>query len=127
MQLFRYPIIVLVIAVLALPFPRASFGQKPDKHADEMKARIQQLGTGPRARVKLQLRNGQRFNGYVSEIKDKTFIVVSDQSGAATEIEYGDAKKAPWKPSTALVIVFAAGAVLGVTVLAGLIGGARGE
>jgi hypothetical protein len=128
LDLIRRSFAISAMAAMLLLFAgNAVFAQSSDKNAEKMKAKITKIGTGKSARIKLQLRNGSRISGYVSEIKDRSFVLVSDQSGASTEIEYADAKPAPWKAPKALVIAFAAATVLGVTLLAGLIGNARGE
>ena len=74
---------------------------KADKKAAKMKAEITKLGTGPTAHIYLRLNDGSRVAGYVSEIKADSFVIVSDQSGAATEIQYADAEKAS-RPKTGM-------------------------
>jgi hypothetical protein len=67
--------------------------EKTAKRAARMKADVAKAGTGPNARINVRLLDGSKISGYIREIKQDSFVVVSDQSGAATEIEYRDATK----------------------------------
>lgn len=85
-----------------------------------MKADVAKVGSGPDARINVKLGDGSKISGYIREIKDTSFVVVSDQSGAATEIQYSDATKfdryrTGLSPGKQLLIV--AGAVVGGIVL----------
>ena len=84
-----------------------------------MKAYIAKQGTGKQARVSLKLRDGSRISGYISEIKDKSFVLVSDQSGAATEIEYADARKAPRQIPKAVTYLIVGAAVVAFLAIVG--------
>jgi len=125
MDRIRRSIVIALLLTLGPVVPSHALAQNSDKQADKMKAELRRLGTGPNARVRLELRNGKRINGYISEIKDKTFIVISEQSGSATEVEYTDARKASWKAPKALIIGLAVGAVVGFFAIVGYL--ARGE
>jgi hypothetical protein len=98
--------LLLAILVLNISFGGNAFGQtKAEKKTAKMKAEIQQLGTGKGARVKLKLGDGTIVKGYVSEIKENTFVVTKDGSTGNVEIEYADASKAPVHVPKGLKIV----------------------
>jgi hypothetical protein len=92
----KYVALLLMTLVFNLSSPVFVSAQKaPDekaqKRAAKIKAEIAKIGTGPTARVNIKLTNGSKISGYVSKINDSSFVIVSDQSGAATEVEYTDA------------------------------------
>jgi hypothetical protein len=108
-----------LVALATLIFTQIVPAQSKDQaHAAKMKAEIQKLGTGGSARVKLKLRDGTKVRGYVKEMKDNSFVVVNDQSGAATEIQYADAsKEGKHLPLGAQVVI---GIVIGFAVILGI-------
>jgi ribosomal protein S1 len=88
--------VFLGILVLNVSLGTSAFAQtKAEKKTAKMKAEIQQLGTGKAARVKLKLGDGSIVRGYVTEIKENTFVVMKDGTNSTVEIEYADASKAP--------------------------------
>ncbi|HTH51423.1 MAG TPA: hypothetical protein VL501_05800, partial [Pyrinomonadaceae bacterium] len=48
---------------------------------------------GKDARVRLELTDGTKVKGYVNEIKDNSFFVVSDVLSAPVEINYSSVKR----------------------------------
>ena len=95
-MLKQYLSVVVGILVLNLSFGAGVFAQtKAEKKAAKRKAEIQQLGTGKAARVNLKLGDGTLVKGYVTEIKENTFVVMRDGSNSTVEVEYADASKAP--------------------------------
>ncbi len=95
--------------VLCFALNLAVYGQTLDPKAAKMKAEIQKLGTGPNARIEIELGDGRRIKGYISEVKAESFVLVSAQSGAATEVRYADASKAKKRMSKAARIVLGVG------------------
>lgn len=96
---------------------------------EELKQKVQKLGTGINARVNLETKDGRKLEGYVSEITDDHFVVTNGKNGATTVIKYsqvsklkGDngltAGKIAWKIGRGAAIV---AAVAGAVVLLGLL------
>ena len=58
------------------------------KFAEQVKAHIIKLGTGPGARIELRLRDKTKVKGYVNFIDDDHFVVADDQTGMTTRMTY---------------------------------------
>jgi hypothetical protein len=112
---------IITLSVAGIAVAQYPTDSKEARRTAEMKARIQKLGTGSNAHIKIELGDGTRLSGHISEIKDKSFVLVSDQSGAATEIEYADARKPGRKLSRGASIAIGVGIALGAAVLLGSI------
>ena len=112
----------ILIAAGLLFVSLASAQSTEEKHAAKMRAQIQKLGTGKNARIKLELRDGSRVRGYISEIKTNSFVLIGDQSGTATEIEYADAKRPSVRISKGVQYVIVAGVVIGIIAIIGWFG-----
>lgn len=57
--------------------------------AGRVKTSIERLGVGPDSRVSIRLRDGRKLQGYVSAVDDQSFVV-TEKSGAATNVAYPD-------------------------------------
>lgn len=110
-------VLVFNLACGSLVFAQTTNDEKAAKRTEKLKAQIAKLGTGKDARVNIRLSDGSKISGYVSQINENSFVVVSNQSGAATEIQYSDATKfSRYRPHLSLTqrFLIATGAVLGV-------------
>ena len=121
--MFRKCLVVLLIGlVFNLVDGRLAFGQmQDDKNAQlarEIKTKIAKIGTGEKAKVKIELHDRTKFNGFVSVVEDNSFTVTDKKTGATTKIEYTQVKKANrdsfFTPTKIIVI---AGAATASTVL----------
>jgi hypothetical protein len=87
---------ILSLALVALVFnlanaPRVRAGTKDEKEArfaEKVRAGVAKLGTGPQARVRVQLRDKTKAEGYVGRAGEEGFVLVDDKTGAETEIAY---------------------------------------
>ena len=92
----RFLSLVLVAAFVqatgAAPAPaRPQADKRADKEAkftEKVRAGILKLGTGPEARVHLELRDKTRLKGYVSEAGADSFTVADAKTGKTTSVEY---------------------------------------
>lgn len=88
-------------------------GEKTAARAAKMRAELQKLGTGKDARIEVKLADGTKLKGYVSEVWDGSFVIVSDSTNAPVEVPYPQAKKVKGHNlSTGVKIAIAAGLVL---------------
>jgi hypothetical protein len=55
---------------------------------EKVKAAIVKLGTGPSAQVEIRLRDKTKLKGYIKEANEERFVLVSDTTGATTEVAY---------------------------------------
>ena len=83
----------LLLQAAAAPAFAKSDADKEAARAAKVRAEINKLGTGKDARVKLELRDKTKLEGYVSEVGAETFAV-TDASGKTTSVPYTQVKKA---------------------------------
>ena len=57
------------------------------------RAAIAKLGTGSSARIEIELNDGTRLKGYVSENAEDHLVIVENKTGAATAVSYSQIKK----------------------------------
>jgi len=60
---------------------------------EKVKAAIVELGTGPSAQVQIRLRDKTKLKGYIEEANEERFVLVSDTTGATTEVAYPQVKQ----------------------------------
>lgn len=66
---------------------------KEDAATEKVKAAIAKLGTGPSAQVEIKLRDKSKLKGYIKEANEERFVLVSDTTGATTEVAYPQVKQ----------------------------------
>jgi hypothetical protein len=81
---------LLIHAVCLQPIFAASKEEKQARHTEKVRTGILKLGVGPEARVAIKLRDDAKLAGYVSEVKDASFVVTDLKTRAATTVGYGD-------------------------------------
>ncbi len=77
----------------AVPTLARSDADKEAARAAKVRTQLMKLGTGKDARVKLELRDKMKLEGFVSEVGADSFAV-TDASGKTTTIPYTQVKKA---------------------------------
>jgi hypothetical protein len=84
--------LLLVIALVQTASAAPAGGRRQDdkevKFTEKVRARILKLGTGPKARVRLKLRDKTKLKGYVSEAGADSFRVTDAKTGTTTSVEY---------------------------------------
>jgi small nuclear ribonucleoprotein (snRNP)-like protein len=91
---------------------------KDDELAAKIKSKITKSGVGEKSKVKVELKNQTKLEGYVSAIEDDSFTVTDKKTGTSTEIKYDQVKKVSSKGlSTAAKIGIAVGIAVSVTIL----------
>ncbi len=87
----------LVILVINLAFGTTAFAstkeEKEARFAAKVKNEIAKLGTGTDARVEVKLRDKTKLKGYISQIKENSFVVVADDTNTPTEVPYPQTKQ----------------------------------
>jgi hypothetical protein len=82
----------LCVAFLNFCFSTPAFAQaKQDedvKLAAEVKSKLQKLGEGKKARVQVKLKNGTKLKGYVSQVKEDSFLLTGDSAATPVEVPY---------------------------------------
>ena len=112
--------LAIIIAALTLNLVCASstLAQKKGLSADEAKAEIAKLGTGPKAVVRVTLKDDKKVQGWLSLAGEDHFTLTGEKSGALTDIKYSDvARVKSLRPSKgALVAGVAGGLALAVVI-----------
>lgn len=118
---FMSLLLVAVLAQAASAAPVAG-GPQADREAKltgKVRARILKLGTGPEARVHLELRDKTKLKGYVTEAGADSFTVADAKTGKPTSVEYGQVARVEGHGMSAGKKI-AIGVGVGVGVLVGL-------
>ena len=91
--------------------------EKEAKRAEKVRTQLARLGTGSDARIKLELRDKTKLEGFVSAAGADTFAV-TDRAGKTTTVEYPQVRKAQGNNlSTGAKIAIGVGIGAAVTVL----------
>ena len=98
--------------------------EKEAQLAEKLRAGIAKLGTGRDARVKVELRDGTKLDGYIAEANAVSFVVVDSKTGAATTVPYPQVKRVKGNnlSSGAKFAIFIGAVVAGLVILAIVIG-----
>ena len=86
--------------------------------ADEAKAEVAKLGTGPKAVVRVTLKDNKKVQGWLSFTGEDHFTVTDRKSGALTDIKYSEVRQIKsLKPSKgALIVGIVGGLALSVAI-----------
>ena len=95
---------------VAYPQVEQVTAQKKGLSADEAKAEIAKLGTGPKSVVRVTLKDDRKVQGWLSFAGEDHFTLTTEKSGALTDIKYSDvARVKSLKPSKGAVIAVTVG------------------
>jgi hypothetical protein len=84
----------LAVALLSLGGfnPLYVSAQESDaKSAAKVRGKVAEIGTGPRAKVEVKLRDGAKVKGYISEIGEDYFTV-ADKKAGEVKVAYSEVK-----------------------------------
>jgi hypothetical protein len=94
--------------------------------AEKVKTAITSLGTCPEARVKLELRDGRKLEGCVSEISEGSFAVKDRKTAVVSTVTYEQVKKIKGNNlSTGAKIGIGVAVAVGVGIIIAIVG--RGD
>jgi len=92
---------------------------------NDVKMKIAALGSGPKANVRIKLRDGKKVQGWISEAAEQQFAITNEKTGAVTTIGYAEVEDVKsLKPSKSGIAVGAV-VVIGVAALIFLFAGAK--
>jgi len=107
--------VALTVNVVFAPWAKA---QTRAASPEEVKAKVAKLGTGPKAVVRVALRDGKKVQGWLSSAAEDGFAVADEKSGAVTTIAYADvAGVKSLKPSKGALIAGVVGGLALVVVI----------
>src|ERR1051325_5391634 len=111
----------LLLQAAALPAFGATNTEKEARHAEKVRTQLAKRGTGKDSRIKLELRDKTKLEGYVSAADAETFNV-TDNAGKTTAVPYQDVKKAQGNNlSTGAKVAIGIGIGVGVLIIIALI------
>ena len=92
--------------------------------AEQIKARVVQLGSGTQTNMRVKRRDGTKTTGYVAEIHDNDFVVADPNTANRTTILFSDVKQMKGKnSSTGRTVSYGGGDNASIAEFATLIGG----
>jgi len=107
----------LMLQAAAVPAFAKSDAEKEARRGEKVRTQLAKLGTGEDARIKLELRDKTRLEGFVSQAGAEGFVV-TDSAGKATTVAYPQVRKAQGHNlSTGAKIGIGIGIGVGVTLL----------
>jgi hypothetical protein len=107
----------LLLQAAAVPAFAATKAEKEAQRAEKVRTQLAKLGTGADARVRVELRDKTKLEGFVKEAGADTFAV-TDRAGATTTVDYSQVRKAQGHNlSTGAKIAIGVGIGVGVTLL----------
>ena len=116
-RVYSVVLAALLIQSVAVPAFAKSDAEKESRRAEKVRTQLAKLGTGKDARVRLELRDKTRLEGYISEASPESFVVVN-KAGVATTVAYPQVAKAKGHNlSTGAKIAIGIGIGAAVTVL----------
>ena len=83
----------LLLQAAAVPAFAATKAEKETRRAEKVRTQLAKLGTGADTRVRVELRDKMRLEGYISEAGPESFVVVN-KAGVATTVTYPQVAKA---------------------------------
>ncbi|HVF66807.1 MAG TPA: hypothetical protein VM914_04040 [Pyrinomonadaceae bacterium] len=107
----------LLLQAAAVPAFAKTSAERDAQRAEKVRTQLSKLGTGADARVRLELRDKTRLEGYLSDAGSDTFTV-TDKEGKSTTVPYQDVKRAQGNNlSTGAEIAIGAGVAAAVVLI----------
>jgi len=92
-KLFTIALIALLVNLGGVRLAyAASKEEKQARFAEKVKANVLKLGTGETARVKVQLQDKTKLEGYITVADEQGFTVANSKTGVATVVTYAQVK-----------------------------------
>jgi hypothetical protein len=85
--------LVLIYALLFTAAPVLASSQADTQSTEQVKAKVEQIGTGERARANVRLKNGTKLKGYIQKAGDTEFVLNDKDKGTSTTLLYSDVAK----------------------------------
>jgi len=84
---------------------------------ERLRTKVQKIGTGPNARIEVNLRDKTQLKGYISAADQESFTVTDGKTGSTRTVSYADAsgvKKLGGEVSSKTWIILGAAVVGGI-------------
>lgn len=91
-MLRKYTVLMLIGLIINLAFSSFAFAQDAEARvAEKNKVKVARLGVGGKL-IEVKLNDKTKIKGYITEIKEDSFVLVSKKNGASTDISYDKVK-----------------------------------
>jgi hypothetical protein len=121
----------LLVALLHAPntMPSLALGQtrESDRRVEKIKANVAKRGTGEKARVTVELRDGSKLKGHISQAGEDSFTLIEDKSGQTKVLAYSDVDRVKGRGGLSLAAKIGIGVAIFFGALAILYGAACGN
>lgn len=88
------------------------------KRVNKVRGQIARIGTGPKARVEIRLRDETKLKGFIGESDETRFVVVNTETGARTTLEYPQVQKVKsFRLASGFKIALGVGLAIGATLI----------
>lgn len=85
--------LALIALILNLAFSGFNFAQSSETEAaQKVKIKVAKIGTGGKL-IELKFKDNTKIKGYITEIKENSFVLVSKKNGASTDVSYDNVRK----------------------------------
>lgn len=121
--------LLLVLLHTASGMPRLAAGQTrdSDRQVQKIRANVAKRGTGEKARVKVELHNGSKLKGYISQAGEDSFTLIEDKTGQTKVLAYSDVEQVKGRGGLSLAAKIGIGVAIFFGALAILYGAACGN
>lgn len=103
--------ISLIAGTIVIPALGQTTQTDQQKKIEKIRTQVKKLGTGEKAKIKVNLNDATTYQGYVKESSQDDFIIV-DKAGSSATVKYSDVKSIGGKNlSTGAKIAIAASAI----------------
>ncbi len=110
--------ILLNTVICVKPALAESKAEKHTKRVEKLKADIAKLGVGEDARIKVKMRDKTKLEGYISEVREDSFVITDPKTGDATAVAYSNVVQAKgYKLSKRGQIILVVAIVVGLFVV----------
>src|SRR3712207_6819356 len=110
----------LLIQTAAGPVKAQTRGEGEARRVEQVRAKIDRLGTGQSARVRVTMRDRRKLSGYVREAGAEEFVVVEPRTGVVTASPYSQVRKVnPRELPRAARVAIGLGIGMGIGILFG--------
>jgi len=94
-KLVTYVLLALLLNLTCVRLAAGNPNATKEAHfIQKLRDGISKLGTGPQARVKVELRDKTKLSGYIMKADDEGFVIVDDKTGQPIPVAYPQVKQA---------------------------------
>jgi hypothetical protein len=122
----KYISLAVVSLMLCGVNSQAAFARSSwtDDQVDKVKIEVRKRGTGPESKVVVQMKNGTKLKGYISQALDDSFDLTDAKTKQPTTIPYRDVakvKRQGWSSGAKIGLGIAIGAAVVTAVVLGAV------